>query len=140
MTAATKDRNTIEQGKRTRSFGVSAGAKGWAGTLAGLTAAGTVQAATLLATTPKCAGVFLKPFDNTGGAASAFNVDVTRDGVWGPFANSAAGDQITLADVDSLCYVVDDSTVAKTSATNTRASAGYVHQVDADGGVWIRFA
>lgn len=54
------------------------------------------------------------------------------------FANSAAGDLITEAEIGTACYIVDDQTVAKTSATNTRSPAGVVDGVDAQG-VWVRF-
>ena len=54
------------------------------------------------------------------------------------FANSAAGDLITKADIGTVCYIVDDQTVAKTSGTNTRSPAGIVDSVDAQG-VWVRF-
>lgn len=137
MTAATKDRDTQETGSRTRAFGLSAAAKVYAGTMVGLVAAGTMQPMGLAATTPKCAGVALAPYDNTGGAANAITGEAHR-GVFGPFANSSAGDLIALADIDADCYAVDDSTVAKTNGTSTRAVAGKVHHVDASG-VWVRF-
>lgn len=54
------------------------------------------------------------------------------------FANSAAGDLITKADIGTVCYIVDDQTVAKTNGTNTRSPAGVVDMVDAQG-VWVRF-
>lgn len=54
------------------------------------------------------------------------------------FDNSAAGDLITQADIGTVCYIVDDQTVAKTSGTNTRSPAGIVEAVDATG-VWVRF-
>lgn len=54
------------------------------------------------------------------------------------FANSAAGDLIATADIGTVCYIVDDQTVAKTSATSTRSPAGIVEDVDANG-VWVRF-
>ena len=54
------------------------------------------------------------------------------------FANSAAGDLIATADIGTVCYIVDDQTVAKTSGTNTRSPAGVVEDVDAQG-VWVRF-
>ena len=53
------------------------------------------------------------------------------------FKNSAAGDLITEADRGRPCYVVDDETVAKTSATQIRCVAGAVVQIDADGGVIV---
>jgi hypothetical protein len=54
------------------------------------------------------------------------------------FRNSSAGDLITVADIGTVCYIVDDEQVAKTSGTNTRSPAGVVDQVDAQG-VWVRF-
>ncbi len=54
------------------------------------------------------------------------------------FANSTAGDLIVTADIGAVCYIVDDQTVAKTSASSTRSPAGAVVDVDATG-VWVRF-
>jgi hypothetical protein len=54
------------------------------------------------------------------------------------FANSAAGDLIAKVDIGTVCYIVDDQTVAKTNGTNTRSPAGVVDSVDAQG-VWVRF-
>ena len=54
------------------------------------------------------------------------------------FANSSAGDLIAKVDIGTVCYIVDDQTVAKTSGTNTRSPAGVVDSVDALG-VWVRF-
>lgn len=75
-----------------------------------------------------------------GAVGSATNGEVRIEVVSGefPFANSAAGDAITVADIGKAVFVVDDQTVAKTSATNTRAIAGRVTGIDADGTVWVR--
>ena len=54
------------------------------------------------------------------------------------FANSAATDAITLADIGKDCFIVDDQTVAKTDGSGTRSRAGRVFDVDADG-VWVEF-
>lgn len=54
------------------------------------------------------------------------------------YANSSAGDLITKADIGTLCFIVDDQTVAKTNGTNTRSPAGIVEGVDPQG-VWVRF-
>ena len=70
------------------------------------------------------------------GADGAAHIDVRRDGLF-PFANKA-DDLITLADIGSQCYIVDDVTVARTSATNTRSIAGIVRDVE-DDTVWIEF-
>lgn len=53
------------------------------------------------------------------------------------FANSAAGDAITIAEAGAVCFIVDDQTVAKTDGTGTRSRAGIVEDVDALG-VWVR--
>jgi hypothetical protein len=74
--------------------------------------------------------------DNSSGSAGDINVEV-RKGVF-RFENSAGGDEITLADIGADCYIVDDSTVAKTDGTSTRSVAGKVFDVDSDG-VWVRF-
>ncbi|MCY1460857.1 hypothetical protein D9M71_784510 [compost metagenome] len=52
------------------------------------------------------------------------------------FANSAAGDEITRADIGATAYIVDDQTVAKTDGTSTRSVAGTIRDVDSDG-VWV---
>lgn len=54
------------------------------------------------------------------------------------YANSAAADAITAAEIGTVCFIVDDQTVAKTNGTNTRSPAGVVENVDASG-VWVRF-
>jgi hypothetical protein len=73
--------------------------------------------------------------DNSAGAAG----DIQLRYVPGSFrfANSAGGDEISIADIGKACFVVDDQTVAKTSATNTRSKAGVVDFLD-DQGVWVR--
>jgi hypothetical protein len=74
--------------------------------------------------------------DNSAGA----NGDQTvayRTGCY-RYANSAAADEITAADIGAKCYAVDDQTVAKTDGTGTRSPAGIVDGLDAQG-VWVRF-
>lgn len=74
--------------------------------------------------------------DNSGGAAGDKRIRV-RPGIF-RFGNSASGDLITIADIGKPAYVVDDQTVAKTSASGTRSIAGFVDGVD-DTGVWVEF-
>jgi len=52
------------------------------------------------------------------------------------FANSAAGDAITRAEIGDQAFVVDDQTVAKTNGGGTRSLAGIIRDVDAQG-VWV---
>lgn len=136
MVAATKDRDTQEIGTRLRAFPMKAATRLFAGTMVHMDTSGNVGPGITVAT-GKVVGVSQAFVDNSTGAAGAVTAEVSR-GVFGPFANSASADQILAADVDTLCYVVDDQTVAKTNGTNTRVAAGTVHAVDASG-VWVRF-
>ena len=52
------------------------------------------------------------------------------------FKNSAGADEVRLADYGDDVFVVDDETVAKTSASNTRPKAGVVVDVESVG-VWV---
>lgn len=62
-----------------------------------------------------------------------------RNGIHGPFANSAAADAIAADDVGKDCYIVDDQTVALTSNSSARSKAGTVYDVDSNG-VWVHIA
>ncbi|CAN5361264.1 hypothetical protein BH09PSE4_BH09PSE4_17120 [soil metagenome] len=68
----------------------------------------------------------------TGGATDgAIAVDV-QDGDW-LAKNSTGVDAITVANIGHYCFVVDDETVARTSASRTRPRAGVVIGVDSTG-------
>ncbi|BAF88146.1 hypothetical protein AZC_2148 [Azorhizobium caulinodans ORS 571] len=72
--------------------------------------------------------------DNSGGANGALSVTTRR----GTFAfQTLATDAVLPADIGKPCFLVDDQTVARTSAGNTRSEAGTVIDVDAQG-VWVR--
>ncbi|WP_275629813.1 hypothetical protein [Pseudomonas sp. 273] len=131
--ALTTDRNTPRRDGVQFNDPVAAGVKIYAGSLACLDASGNAVPGST-STTLKARGVAQEQVDNTGGAAGAQRIE-TRRGIF-QFANSASTDQITRADIGAQCYIVDDQTVAKTSATNTRSVAGVVRDVD-DGGVWV---
>lgn len=128
-----KDRNTLRRDGVQFSDPLAADTKIFAGALVCLDASGNaVPGAT--STTLKARGVAQEQVDNTGGSAGDLSIE-SRRGVF-QFANSASTDQITRADIDSDCYIVDDQTVAKTSATNTRSVAGVIRDVDSNG-VWV---
>jgi hypothetical protein len=136
MTALTASRATPHRVVHTRVRPVGAGQKIFAGALVAINATGfAVKGVTAL--NLKGFGTAEATVDNTGGADGALSVAVRR-GAW-QFANSAAGDQITAADIGSACYIVDDQTVAKTNGGGTRSNAGTVADVDANG-VWVEFA
>lgn len=136
MTAAITDRNTNTRASVLRVFPLAAATLIYAGVIACLNAAGQLVNGST-STTLKCVGVTTRRADNSNGAAGALWAETSR-GVFGPFANSAAGDQITLADVGSDAYIVDNQTVAKTSGSSTRSVAGQIHDVTVDG-VYINF-
>lgn len=131
--ALTKDRNTKRRDGRLFSDPVAAATRIFAGSLMCLNATGDAVPGST-STTLKARGVALEQVDNLSGAAGAVRIQSSR-GVF-PFANSAAGDQITRADIGANAYIVDDQTVAKTNGTNTRSVAGVIRDVDSDG-VWI---
>lgn len=82
-------------------------------------------------------GVAQGTADNSTGLAGAKTVTVEK-GVF-RFANSAAADLISAAEIGDNCYIVDDQTVAKTDGTGTRSVAGKIEDVET-AGVWIRFS
>ncbi|MDP3165127.1 MAG: hypothetical protein Q8N06_06690 [Hydrogenophaga sp.] len=136
MTAIATERDTNRRAGDKAAYGVLAATKVLAGTLAVLTAAGYAQGGAT-ATTLTAVGVFDETVDNTAGASGDLKAPVRRDG-WFRFANSAAADAITIAEIGDSCYIVDNQTVAKTDGTGTRSVAGKIRDVDATG-VWIEF-
>lgn len=135
MAALAADRNTPRRDSAQYSFPVAASTKIFAGAIVAINASGLATKGAV-ATTLKAVGVAEALADNSAGLASAINVQVRR-GCF-RFGNSTSTDAITLAEVGSDCYIVDDQTVAKTNGSSTRSIAGKVRDVDADG-VWVEF-
>ena len=133
MTALTKDRNTVRRDGVQYSDPVAAATRIFAGSLVCLNAAGNAVPGST-ATTLKARGVAQEHVDNRDGGIGDLRIH-TRRGVF-QFANSASTDEITRADIGASAYIVDDQTVAKTSASNTRSVAGVIRDVDS-AGVWI---
>ncbi|WP_339729798.1 hypothetical protein [uncultured Pseudomonas sp.] len=131
--ALTKDRNTVRRDGVQYSDPVAAATRIFAGSLLCLNAAGNAVPGSTSATL-KARGVAQEHVDNRDGAAGDLRVE-SRRGVF-PFANSTSTDEITRADIGASAYIVDDQTVAKTSATNTRSIAGVIRDVDSNG-VWV---
>ena len=139
MPVLTADRATPNRVARELSLPVAASARIFAGAMVAVIAsgggAGNATRATT-GTTQRGVGVAIEEADNSGGAAGAIRVKVRR-GCW-QFANSAAADLVTTADIGTDCFIVDDSQVARTNGTGTRSVAGRVVDVDA-AGVWVDF-
>ncbi len=133
--ALTSDRNTVRRAGDQFEFAVKAATKIFAGSIV-VIGADSLAAPGATAATLKAVGMAEEQADNSAGLAGDIRVKVRR-GTF-KFANSASADLITLADVGSDCYIVDDQTVAKTDGTDTRSVAGKVRDVDS-GGVWVEF-
>lgn len=131
--ALSKDRNTKRRDGVQHSDPVAATTRIFAGSLVCLNAAGNAVPGST-STTLKARGLAQEQVDNSAGAAGDLRIE-SRRGVFA-FANSASTDEITRAEIGTDCYIVDDQTVAKTSATNTRSVAGVIRDVDSDG-VWV---
>jgi len=129
----TQDRDTLRRDGVQFNDPVAGSTRIFAGSLVCLDAAGNAVPGSSSATL-KARGVAQEQVDNRDGAAGALRIE-TRRGVF-QFANSASADEITRADIGAECFIVDDQTVARTSATDTRPVAGIIRDVDA-GGVWV---
>ena len=135
MSAATADFDAQRVEGTLRSVPVAAGVRIFAGTIVVLAAGFAEPGTTALGLV--ALGRAEEQVDNTSGAAGARNVRVRR-GVF-LWTNSPAGaDLIAEANIGEPCYIVDDNTVALTSATSTRSVAGTIHDIDSQtGNVWV---
>lgn len=137
MAALTADRNTPEVQGRLGHYPVAAATEIFAGSMVALDGGYAVPASA----DPDLVvvGRAEEAIDNSTGQAGDMYVDV-KEGVF-RFANSAAGEALTIADIGSDCYAADDQTVAKThgevEGQATRPKAGTVKNVDTNG-VWVR--
>jgi hypothetical protein len=131
--ALTKDRNTLSRSGQQFSYPLAA-VKVYAGSIGVINASGHLTKGAT-ATGLKCVGRIKAQVDNSAGVAAAVNGEV-ENGLF-CWKNSAAADAITLAEVGTVCFIVDDETVAKTSGGGTRSPAGIIEDVDS-GGVWVR--
>ncbi len=116
------------------ALGVATGVKLYAGGIVLMNSSGYASKAT--AATSVAVGRCRRTVDNTDGSNGDLVVEAER-GVFN-YANSGAADEITIDDRFTVCYVVDDQTVAKTNGTNTRARAGFVWDVRDDGSVDVK--
>ncbi|MEL7166976.1 MAG: hypothetical protein AAGL96_16015 [Pseudomonadota bacterium] len=134
MVALTKGRTTPERVGDVRSGLAAAAAAIFQGAIVmrNMTDGFLAQGAT--ATGMVAVGMAKENADNATGADGELTV-VYKQGRF-HFANSAGADEITAANIGDLAWVVDDQTVALTSATNTRSPAGTIEDVDAQG-VWV---
>lgn len=141
MGNATAARNTMKMGDdvipNLKGYPMTAAKTVYPGTMVGLDASGNALSAGD-ASAVKCVGLFRGTFtaDNSGGAAGAVTLNPVRSGVFW-MANSSAGDAITAAAIGTVCYVVDDQTVALTDNQGARIAAGTIMDVDSTLGVAV---
>jgi len=127
MTALTKARTPSKTIGQFFTYPVAAAKVLYKGALVCLNSSGYATPGAV-STSLIAVGVAEDTVDNTDGDNGDLNVLVHECVV--AFENSAGGDEITIADIGSVCWIVDDQTVAKTSNSNTRSVAGFVRQVD----------
>ncbi|ANK79394.1 MAG: hypothetical protein TEF_00270 [Rhizobiales bacterium NRL2] len=133
MTALSADRNTPLIDGVFAQYNMLAATLIHAGSLVMMDANGRAQPGAT-ATAKVAIGRAEERVDNSAGANDALTVRV-RAGVF-RWANSEGGDAIAKADIGSVCWIVDDQTVAKISDTGARSPAGVIRDVDAQG-VWV---
>ena len=125
--ALTQDRYIVQDCDGDYVASVKAAAMIYAGALIAQDTSGDAAPGSV-STTIRALGIAMEQVDNVLGGAGAKTVRY-RKGVFA-MKNSAAADEITDAQVDEVCYIVDDATVAKTSGVNTRSVAGKVRWLD----------
>lgn len=113
---------------------MKAAVKGYAGALAVMESSTGYVRPGLLATGLIPMGKFKTTVDNTDGSSGDVSAEI-ESGIF-RWLNSAAADEIAATEIGQACYIVDDQTVAKTSASGTRSSAGRIVDVDSEG-VWV---
>ncbi|WP_194094806.1 hypothetical protein [Marivivens aquimaris] len=126
----TAPRQTAEAIGPTRVGLLAAAASIFAGAMIARNAAGHLtkgQTATGLVG----AGVAYQTVDNSDGAAGAASVEYRVNTAI--LDNSTGADELTAADIGKACWIVDDHTVARTSASSTRSRAGIVSDILAEG-------
>jgi hypothetical protein len=135
MTALIAGRNTPAKSGDNQVGALAASVKVFAGAMLMRNAAGNILPA-VTGTAMIGVGRAEEYVDNSTGSAGDESITF-RAGRF-RYDNSAGADEITIAEIGKVCFAVDDQTVAKTDATDTRSAAGIVEDID-DHGVWVRF-
>jgi hypothetical protein len=134
MPPLTAERNTAARTGSRLNLGAAAAVLVFAGSLVARNAAGNaIPGATAVGILG--VGRAVDTVDNTLGLAGAAGVEIEK-GVF--LFDNLAADPVTIANIGSNCFIVDDQTVAATDGVGTRSIAGTVFDVDAQG-VWVTF-
>ncbi|MGQ0529993.1 MAG: hypothetical protein ACT4PG_09310 [Panacagrimonas sp.] len=134
--ALTAARNTPRRENLLANYPVAAAGAIYAGGMVTLLTSGGWAVAAGTASAGLAVGVAIETV--TGDGTNGLNRVTVERGCF-RFLNSSAGDAITHVDIGNACYIVDDQTVAKTDDSASRAIAGLISDVDADG-VWVVIA
>jgi len=137
MTALVADFDCPTQEGKFRSEPVAAGVLIYAGALAVLDEADGYVHPGSTKTGLIALGRAEHQANNSAGAAGAITLRIRR-GVF-LWNNSPAGaDLIATVNIGQQAFIVDDNTVALTSATGTRSAAGRIYDIDSQtGNVWV---
>ena len=127
MTALSKSRTVRSIPGFMFSYPVLADAVIHQGAIVVLTAAGYAKPA-VTGTGLIAVGIARESVDATGLSSGDISVEVEE--MIAECANSAGGDEITIADIGKVCFLADDQTVAKTDGTGTRSPAGVVKKIE----------
>lgn len=136
MSTLTQDRKITRRTGRDLSLPVEAASTIYQGAIVVVNGSGNAVKGAATQNGLRAVGVAESPAINAG-VAGAINVPVRRGEAF-LLANGTSADLLTRADIGATCYVIDDQTVGKTNGSSSRATAGIVRDVDADG-VWVEF-
>lgn len=131
MTGISQGRNTRRRAGTKLSVVPNSAAAIYAGTMVTLLTATGLAVAGGTASAGPVVGVATETIVGDGVTATNLETGVFQ------FANSGSTDAIAKANIGSLCYVVDNQTVALTDNSGARQIAGRIVDVDANG-VWVR--
>lgn len=135
MTALQKSRTVRSIPGFLHSYPVLTNAVIHQGAIVALTSAGYARPAAT-ATGLIAVGIARESVDATDIASGVLRVEVEE--MIAECSNSAGGDEITIAELGKVCWLVDDQTVAKTSGGGTRSVAGYVRKIE-NGRIFVQF-
>jgi hypothetical protein len=129
MAALQGDRRSFRIGNTERQFPVAEETVIFQGAMVGIDADNDGLAVPISeSSTLECVGVAIRQADNSSGSDGDIQV-ATEIGIW-PMKNSETTDELTLADVGSVVYGVDDQTVAKTDDGGSRPPVGTLWNMD----------
>jgi len=133
MTAATSDRDSARREAVNFAYPAKGGVEFFVGAMVAIDTADSMAKPCTGAATQKVVGIAQRRLNTANVADGAQEIQVRR-GCY-RFANDAAPNNYTAADIGAAAHALDDSTVSKAEAA--AATAGIVRDIDQNGDVWI---